>query len=111
MAYLIKHMSNWLINSMARGLFATAKLLYLYCTLPIPIGIHPSNAPISNWKAHQQNPWHSDLECFSGGSLRYLFIAPQKIDELYLKSTWELVKTDFLTAINFDKISKLNLPL
>ena len=41
MAYLIKHMSNWLINLMARGLFATAKLLYLYCTLPIPISIHP----------------------------------------------------------------------
>jgi len=30
---------------------------------------------------------------------------------LYCKSTWELVKTDFLTATNFDKISKLNLPL
>jgi len=46
-------MSNWLINSMARGLFATAKLLYLYCTshpykhpsiassdAPIPTGKH-----------------------------------------------------------------------
>src|SRR5882762_5519584 len=103
MAYLIKHMSNWLINLMASQ-----------TSLPVLCPSHPykhpsivsSDAPISNWKAHQQNPWHLDLECFSAGSLRYLFITPQKIDELYCKSTWELVKTDFLTATNFDKISK-----
>jgi len=47
------------------------------------------------------------LECFSGGCVSvvtmYLFIAPQKVDELYCKSTWELVKPDFSTATNFDK--------
>jgi len=47
MAYIIKHMAHTL---------ATAKLLYLYCTLSHPYK-HPSivssNAPISKWKAHQ----------------------------------------------------------
>ena len=50
LVYLIKHTSNCLINSAVRGLFATAKLLYLYlsflCTLSILISIHPSYHPM-----------------------------------------------------------------
>src|SRR6267378_4897036 len=110
MAYLIKHMSNWDGERTVCNCQTSLPVLYPSHPYKHP-SIVSSDAPISNWKAHQQNPWHLDLECFSAGSLRYLFIAPQKIDELYCKSTWELVKTDFLTATNFDKISKSNLPL